>query len=94
VSAGCIYLEPIEGANDRPLDPPLIVRAFGTSVVCFALSETFLAAASPGGRCYLYNLGSPAHSRLHAFRLDQAHGVIREVACHPSQPRYAALRAC
>ena len=89
--AGCLYLEPIEGAIDRPLEPPLVVRALGTSVVCFALSDTFLATASPGGRCYLYDLLSPTHSRLQAFRLDQAHGVIRELACHPSQCRHALI---
>ena len=94
VPAGCIYLEPIEGAEDQPLEPPLIVRAFGTSVECFALSETFLAAASPGGRCYLYDLGSPTHSRLQAFRLNQAHGGIHDLVSHPSQPRHVALRAC
>ena len=83
---GCIFLESLHCSADEPLRPPRAVPAFGTSALCFAVSEMFLAVASPGGRCCLYDLAHPAHARLQAFRLNAALGDIVELAGHPHQP--------
>ena len=79
-------MEGLQCSAEEPLRPLRAVPNFGTSVLCFALSETFLAAASPGGRCCLYDLAHPTYACLQAFRLDAAPGDIAELVCHPSQP--------